>query len=150
MPRVAETRALPISLRDGFDYITNVANWRTYWPHLLDIPEQDRTSWAKPGDTARVVLEIRSRPVELKMELEQFEPYSLVTYSSTQEGLPPFHHERHFREKDGSLDYTLVISFQPRSGLSAIVDRLFVARTVRGSLVETLDNLERIFRDRPP
>jgi hypothetical protein len=139
---------LPVSVQDGFNFITNVANWPSYWPHLLDIPDEERTSWSKRGDTARVVLEIRGRPVELKMDLEQFEPDALVTYRSTQEGLPAFHHERHFRDKDGSLEYTLVISFQPRSGLRGIVDRLFVARTVQGSLIETADNLERIFRER--
>ena len=148
MPRIEETRNLPISVRDGFDYITNVRNWRSYWPRLVDVPDDENVSWSKPGDAARVMLELRGRPVEMKMSLDEFRPYELVAYDSTQEGLPVFHHERHFRDRDGTLEYTLVISFEPRPGLRGIVDRIFVARVVRGSLTETLDNLEGIFRSR--
>jgi len=148
MPRVEETRVLPVSRREGFDYITNVRNWRSYWPKLMDIPDEDRVSWSKPGDTARVVLEVRRKPMEMKMDLDEFRPSELVAYDSTQEGLPAFRHERHFEDKDGALEYTLVISFEPRPGLRGIVDRFFVTRVVRQSLTETLDNLEAIFRAR--
>jgi hypothetical protein len=148
MPRLEETRELPISVRDGFDYITNVRNWRSYWPRLVDVPDEETVSWSSPGDVAKVVLELRGRPVEMKMSLDEFRPYELVAYDSTQEGLPTFHHERHFRDRNGTLEYTLVISFEPRSGLRGIVDRIFVARVVRQSLTETLDNLEGIFRKR--
>src|SRR5207247_4907828 len=126
MPRLEETRVLPVSREAGFDYITNVGNWRSYWPHLLDIPDQGRVSWSKPGDTARVVLEVRGKPVEMTMNLDEFRPPETVTYDSTQAGLPAFRHERHFADKDGSLEYTLVIAFQPRRGPRGIVARLFV------------------------
>lgn len=148
MPRVEETRVLPVSREEGFAYITNVRNWRSYWPKLLDIPNEDRVSWSKPGDTARVVLDVRGKPTELSMRLHEFRPPELVTYDSTQPGLPAFHHERHFREKDGALEYTLVITFEPWPALRGGVDRLFVTPIVRRSLTETLDNLEAIFRAR--
>ena len=82
------------------------------------------------------------------MNLDEFRPPETVTYDSTQAGLPAFRHERHFADKDGSLEYTLVIAFQPRRGPRGIVDRLFVAPVVKRSLTETLDNLESIFRAR--
>jgi hypothetical protein len=140
------TRTLPVPLRDGFDYITDVRNWRSYWPGLVDVPDEQSVSWAEPGDEARVVIRARGRPVDMRMKLERFEPYASVVYTSSQEGLPDFHHERHFRDKDGQLDYTLVIAFAPRGGLAGLSDRLFVGRAVQRSLVETLDNLERVFR----
>jgi polyketide cyclase/dehydrase/lipid transport protein len=148
MSRLEETRLLPVPRGEGFAYITDVGNWRSYWPKLLDIPDEDHVSWSTPGDTARVVLEVRGKPVEMRMDLAEFRPPELVTYDSTQEGLPTFHHERHFGERDGRLNYTLVIAFEPRRGVRGLVDRLFVALLVRRSLTETLDNLESIFRTR--
>jgi hypothetical protein len=149
MPRLEETRVLPVSRQEGFDYITNVRNWPSYWPKLLDISDEDNVSWSQPGDTARVMLEIRGKPVEMTMHLDEFRPPETVTYESTQEGLPAFRHERHFRDNDGRLEYTLVISFEPRRGPRGIIDRLFVTPVVKRSLTETLDNLESIFRARP-
>jgi hypothetical protein len=33
--RIAVEQRLPVSVRDGFDYITDPANWREYWPRLV-------------------------------------------------------------------------------------------------------------------
>jgi hypothetical protein len=148
MPRIEVSRPLPVSLREGFDYITDVGNWRSYWPSLVDIPDEERISWSRPGDRASVVVSVRGRPVEMRMELEDFSPYEHVIYRSVQDGLPEFHHERHWRDRDAGFDYTLVIEFEPRRGVAGLIDRLFVSRTVRGSLEETMDNLERIFSER--
>lgn len=150
MPRIEEWRELPVPVRDGFDYITNVANWRSYWPSLVDIPGEEGISWSQPGDRATVVVRARGEPVEMAMELEEFRPYERVVYRSEQRGLPAFHHERHWRDRNGSFDYGLVIEFQPRPGLAGLTDRLFVTRAVKRSLVETMDNLERIFSERRP
>jgi polyketide cyclase/dehydrase/lipid transport protein len=148
MPRLEETRLLPVSREDGFAFITNVGNWHSYWPKLLAIPDEEHVSWSKPGDVAHVVLEVRGKPVEMTMHLDEFRAPESVTYDSTQEGLPPFRHERHFRDRDGRLEYTLVIAFEPRGGLHGIIDRIFVTPVVKRSLTATLDNLEAIFRTR--
>jgi hypothetical protein len=136
-----------VDAREGFDYITDVGNWPRYWPKLLEIRESETIRWREPGDTATVVVEARGQPTAMRMTLDEFAPYDRVLYTSTQAGLPLFRHERHFREADGRLRYTLVIAYEPRSGLRGVVDRLFVPRHVRASLVETMDNLERVFGD---
>ena len=146
MPRLEVTRDLPVGLERGFDYITDVDNWATYWPKLLEIRAPETIRWREPGDTATVVVEARGKPTVMHLTLGQFVPYERVIYTSTQEGLPEFRHERHFRQVDDTLRYTLVIAYEPRSGLRGIVDRLFVPRHVRASLVETMDNLARVFR----
>jgi Polyketide cyclase / dehydrase and lipid transport len=142
--RLEVTRDLPVALREGFDYITNVENWSEYWPKLLEIPERESVRWREPGDRAAVVIDVRGRPTELQMTLEQFVPYDRVVYRSSQEGLPEFHHERLFRDDGGRLRYTLVIAYEPRPGLKGVFDRLVLPRYVRASLVETMDNLERV------
>lgn len=148
MPRIEVARVLPVDRSAGFDYITDVRNWRSYWPHVIEVRDEDATSWSRPGDRAGVVVESRGKPVEMSLELHELVPYDRVTYRSVQAGLPDFWHERHFGERDGRLDYRLVIAFEPRRGVKGLVDRLFVARAVRQSLTTTLDNLERIFRAR--
>jgi len=142
--RLEVTRDLPVALNEGFDYITNVENWPEYWPKLIEIPERASVRWREPGDRAAVVIDVRGRPTELRMTLEEFVPYDRVVYRSIQEGLPEFHHERLFRDSGGRLRYTLVIAYAPRPGLKGVFDRLVLPRYVRASLVETMDNLERL------
>ena len=36
MPRVAVARELPVSLREGFDYVMDRRNWEAYWPALVE------------------------------------------------------------------------------------------------------------------
>jgi hypothetical protein len=146
--RVDVTRDLPVSVAEGFDYITDVRNWRSYWPGVIEVPDEENVAWSEPGDEASVILRVRGRPTEMRMKLSEFRPYEGVFYESTHEGVPDFWHERLFKDSQGSLRYTLVIAFEPRKGVQWLVDRLLVPRIVRRSLVETLDNLERIFRQR--
>jgi hypothetical protein len=146
--RVEVTRDLPVPVAEGFDYITDVRNWRSYWPHVVEVPDEEHVSWSAPGDEASVILHVRGRPTEMRMKLSEFRPYEGVFYNSSQEGVPDFWHERHFKESQGRLRYTLVIAFEPRKGVRWPVDRLLVTRIVRRNLVETLDNLERIFQQR--
>jgi hypothetical protein len=142
--RLEVTRDLPVALREGFDYITNIENWPEYWPKLIEIPEREFVRWREPGDCAAVVMDVRRRPTELRMTLEELVPFDRVVYRSSQEGLPDFHHERLFRDSGGRLRYTVVIAYEPRSGLKGLFDRLVLPRFVRASLVETMANLERV------
>jgi hypothetical protein len=35
--RLEVQQRLPVSVRDGFDYITDPGNWPEYWPRLVRI-----------------------------------------------------------------------------------------------------------------
>jgi Polyketide cyclase / dehydrase and lipid transport len=132
-----------VSLNEGFDYITNMENWPHYWPGLVRIEPDSR--WRDPGDQARLVLRLLGRPVELEMTLRQFVPYRLVEYTSVQRGLPDAHHERHFEEADGGLDYRIVVSYEPRPGWRGVLDRVVVRRAIERAMRQTIANLDRGF-----
>jgi hypothetical protein len=134
--------AVPVEY--GFDYITDVGNWPTYWPGLLEIVEAE-PSWVRSGDEVHLVMRFLSGPVEVAMTLEEFRPAERVVYRSTQTSLPPARHERHFRSDDGGFEYRLVVEFQPRRGVVGLLDRTIVAWAVRRTLRRTLENLGAAF-----
>jgi uncharacterized protein YndB with AHSA1/START domain len=145
--RIEVERRLPVSVRDGFDYITNPNNWPEYWPRLRRIASGRR--WREPGDRAFLVLSMLGREVELQMQLVRFEPYRLVEYTSEQRGLPSVWHWRHFNEIDGELAYRIAVEYEPRPGWRRPLDRLFVRRAIDRALHETMANLERRLTGRP-
>jgi len=145
--RIEAERRLPVSMRDGFDYITDPANWPEYWPRLVRITSADR--WREPGDRARVVLRLLGREVELDMCLVRIEPYRLVEYTSEQRGLPDARHWRHFDEIADELSYRIAVEYEPRPGWRSLFDKLLVRRAIERTANETIANLERRFRERP-
>jgi uncharacterized protein YndB with AHSA1/START domain len=144
--RIEAERRLPVSLHDGFDYITDPIHWPEYWPRLVRIASARR--WREPGDRARLVLRMLRREIELEMKLVRIEPYRLVEYTSEQAGFPAARHWRHFEETDDELAYRIAVEYQPRPGWRSLFDRLLVRRAVERTLRETLVNLERRFRER--
>jgi uncharacterized protein YndB with AHSA1/START domain len=141
--RVEVDRRLPVSVHDGFDYITDPTNWPEYWPRLVRIASAVR--WREPGDRACLVLRMLGREVELEMKLVRIEPYRLVEYTSEQRGLPAARHSRHFEQIDDELIYRIAVEYQPRPGWRSLFDRLMVRRAVERTLRETMANLERRF-----
>jgi uncharacterized protein YndB with AHSA1/START domain len=144
--RIEVEHHLPVSFREGFDYITDPRNWPEYWPRLVRITSAGR--WREPGDRACLVLRMLRREVELEMKLVRFEPYRLVEYTSQQRGLPDARHSRHFDEADGELAYRIAVQYQPRPGWRSVFDRHVVRRAVERSIRETMADLERRFRER--
>jgi uncharacterized protein YndB with AHSA1/START domain len=144
--RIEVEHRLPVSLHDGFDYITDPANWPEYWPRLVRIASARR--WREPGDRACLVLRMLGRDVELEMKLVRIEPYRLVEYTSEQRGLPAARHWRHFERTDDELAYRITVEYQPRPGWRILFDRLLVRRAIERTTRETLANLERRFRER--
>jgi hypothetical protein len=137
---------LPVSLEEGFAYITNVRNWPRYWPGLVEVREPERTSWAKPGDRACVVMRVLGRRVDYVMTLDELRPNELVAYRTEARGvLPAARHERRFRGRAERLEYRLVVEYERRRGLRGLVDRFLVPRAINNALVQTTTNLERIF-----
>jgi Polyketide cyclase / dehydrase and lipid transport len=151
--RVEAAHRFAVGLREGYDYITDLANWHAYWPDLVRIDPASR--WSAPGDRTRIALRLLGRETEVTMVLDRMEPYRLVEYVSRQSGLPEARHERHFAD-DGSdgLAYRVVIEYVPRGGLRGIFDRVFLRRALERAVRTTLANLDARFAaigpGRPP
>jgi uncharacterized protein YndB with AHSA1/START domain len=140
--RIEASRRYPVSVREGFTFITDQANWPRYWPGLVRIEPGSR--WSQPGDVTRLVVRLLGRDVPLEMTLRRFEAPRLVEYTSTQPGLPDARHERRFEDAGGSLHYRIAIELEPRGVYDRIVGRWGLARALR----RTLANLDIAFRDR--
>ena len=143
--RIEMNRRFGVTVRDGFDYITDPNNWPQYWPDLVRIEPGSR--WREPGDRARLVLRLLGRQVELEMTLCLLAPYSAVEYVSVQRGLPDARHERHFEDADGGLAYRIVVSYQPRPGWRSLFDRVLVRRAIARAARKTFANLDRCFSE---
>ena len=141
MDRIEAARRYDVPVERGFAFITDTANWPTFWPGYVRLEEGSR--WGAPGDTATLVSRLFGRERELTMTIEAFEPNRLVTYASTQPGLPDARHERHFEPDDGGFVYRLVVEYVPRSGIAGLFDRVLLGRGIRRAFEQTFDALER-------
>ena len=139
--RVEREHRFDVPLAAGFEYVTDIANWPSYWPGIVRV--QPGSTSAGPGDEARIVVELLGRQVELRMALRRFEPNRLVEYDSAQDGLPDARHERHFDPDGEGFRYRLVVEYEPRGGLKGLYDRVLVRRGIDGALRRTIANLER-------
>ena len=101
MERVEAAHHYDVPVEQGFAFITNPANWSKFWPGYVRLEAGSR--WGASGDAARLVTRLLGRERELAMTIRSFEPNRIVTYTSTQPGLPDSYHERHFEpDADGS------------------------------------------------
>jgi hypothetical protein len=144
--RIDVERRFGVSVREGFDYITDPTNWPAYWPRFVRLDPNSR--WREPGDRARLTLRMLARDVELEMTLVRLEPYGVVEYTSEQRGLPAARHWRHFDDADGGLAYRIVIEYAARAGWRGLLDRTVVRRATARTARATMANLERRFRER--
>ena len=144
MIHIEERTRLPVSLREGYDYISDPANWPEYWPRLVRVSAANR--WREPGDRASVVLRMLGREVALDMTLVRIDPYRLIEYTSEQRGLPSVRHWRHFDAVGEQLAYRIELAYDPRPGWRGPFDRLLVRRAIEGAMRETIANLDRRFR----
>ena len=138
--RLEEQSRFSASLEEGFEYITNPANWPDYWPGLIRIEPGGR--WQEPGDRMTLVLHLLGRHIRLHMTLDRFERPSFVGYRTVQAGLPDARHERIFSPARDGFDYRIVVEYEPRAGLRGVVDRWFLQRALMRALRTTIQNLE--------
>ena len=139
--RVEHSQRLPATVREGFDYITDLRNWHEYWPGLVRL--EPGSQWSEPGDRARLVLRLLGRETEMRMVLSRIDPYRLVEYTSEQPGFPDAHHGRYFADDGtGGLEYRLLVEYLPRRGLRGFFDRVLFRRAVKRALGETAANLD--------
>lgn len=123
-------------------------HWAAYWPDFVRIQDPDTAQWGRRGDAVTIVLKLLNRERALNMKLEEFQKDRLVTYLSHQTGLPDARHERHFKEVPGGFEYRLVVAFEPRRGLTGLMDRLLVKRAIARALRKTIENPDRAFKER--
>ena len=140
MERVEAARRYEVPVERGFAFITNPENWPTFWPGYVRLEEG--SSWGASGDTARLVTRLFGRERELTMTIAVFEPNRMVTYASTQPGLPEAYHERHFEPYRGGFLYRLVVEYEPRRGVAGLFDRILLRRGIRRACERTLVALE--------
>jgi uncharacterized protein YndB with AHSA1/START domain len=140
MERVEAARGYDVPVERGFAFITSTANWSKFWPGFVRLEEGSR--WGAPGDTARLVTHLLGRDRELTMTITEFEPNRLVTYTSTQPGLPDAYHERRFEPEGDGFVYRLVVEYEPRSGIAGLFDRILLERGIRRAFERTFLALE--------
>jgi len=147
MTRIEASHRFDIPVERGFAFITDTANWPTFWPGYVRLEEGSR--WRGVGDTVRLVTRLLRRERLLTMTITSLEPNRLVTYTSTQSGLPDATHERRFEPVDGGFDYRLVVEYEPRGGAAGVLDRLLLPRGIRRAFRDTFAVLERELRQAP-
>ena len=140
MERVEAAHRYEVPVERGFAFITNTANWSKFWPGYVRL--EDGSRWGASGDTARLVTKLFGRERELAMTIRAFEPNRLVTYTSTQPGLPDASHERHFEPDGDGFVYRLVVEYEPRGGIAGLSDRILLARGIRRAFERTFVALE--------
>jgi Polyketide cyclase / dehydrase and lipid transport len=141
--RVEAAHRYEVPVERGFAFITDTANWSKFWPGYVRL--EDGSSWGAPGDTARLMTRLLRRERELTMTITAFEPNRLVTYTSTQPGLPDASHERHFEPDGDGFTYRLIVEYEPRGGIAGLFDRLLLGRGIRRAFQSTFVALEREF-----
>ena len=138
--RVEAVHRFDVPVERGFAFITDTANWSSYWPGFVRLEAGSR--WKEPGDTSRIVTRLLGRDRELVMTLRAFEQDRLVTYTSTQPGLPDAEHERHFEADGNGFRYRLVVEYEPRGGFAGLIDRVLLPRALRRALESTITALD--------
>jgi hypothetical protein len=138
--RIEHEHRFAVPVEAGFAFITDVANWPSYWPNFVRLEPGSR--WSTAGDEALIVVRLLGRKVELRLTLGRLEQNRLVEYESTQSGVPDAHHERHFAPADGGFLYRIVVEYRPRAGLRGLYDALLLRRGVERALRQTVANLE--------
>jgi uncharacterized protein YndB with AHSA1/START domain len=141
MVRVEAARRYDVPVERGFAFITDTANWSKFWPGYVRLEEGSR--WGASGDTARLVTRLFGRERELTMTIKAFEPNRLVTYTSTQPGLPDAYHERRFEPDERGFVYRLVVEYEPRGGIAGLFDSVLLGRGIRRAFERTFVALER-------
>ena len=141
--RIEAAHRYGVAAERGFAFITETANWSKFWPGYVRLEEG--SSWGAVGDTARLTTRLLGRERELKMTVTAFEPDRLVTYASTQPGLPDAQHERHFEPDGEGFVYRLVVEYEPRGGIAGLYDLLLLERGIRRAFQSSFVALAREF-----
>jgi Polyketide cyclase / dehydrase and lipid transport len=147
MKRIAASHRYDVPVERGFAFITDTRNWSKFWPGYVRL--EVGSCWSASGDKARLVTRLFGHERELTLTLTTFEPNCLVTYTSTQPGLPDAHHERHFDRDGDAFVYRLLVEYEPRPSIGWIFDSTLLPLAIRRAFRQTLTALEQEFRRSP-
>ena len=150
MIRVELTRIFAIPPDAAFAYITDMANWKHFFPGFVRIENPAEARWGRTGDRVTVRARRFGRESELQMELHEFHPAERVSFVLRQRGLPDMRHERLFRATSGGCECRFVAAYEPRTGLVGLVDGLLVKQALVRSFNSALSKLEPLLRDQLP
>jgi hypothetical protein len=147
MTRVESAHRFDVPVEHGFAFITNTENWPRFWPGYVRL--EPGSSWGERGNTARLVTRILGRERELAMTVTAIESNRLVTYTSTQPGLPDARHERHFEADGDGFVYRLFVEYEPRDGIKGFLDRVLLPRGIKRAFASTFAALDRELKTGP-
>jgi hypothetical protein len=140
MVRIQAAHRYAAPVERGFAFITDTANWPTFWPGYVRLEPGSR--WADVGDRAVLVTRLLRRERTLTMTIRAFVPNRLVAYTSTQPGLPDAAHERHFEPDGPGFVYRVAVEYEPRRGLASWWDRYVLAAGISRAFRRTFAALE--------
>jgi hypothetical protein len=143
--RVEASHRFDVPVEHGFAFITDPTNWSRFWPGYVRLEPGSR--WSASGDTALLATRLLGRERELAMTITSFEPNRLVTYTSTQRGLPDARHERGFEPDGDGFVYRLAVEYEPRGGIASLFDRTLLSRGIRRAFDRTFEALDREFAE---
>jgi hypothetical protein len=146
MVHIEIAHTFPVSVSDGFAYITDISKWADYWPNFVRFEDEENARWGEPGDEATIVLKLLNRERALTLMLDEFQKEAFVAYHSRQQGLPDARHKRYFEAVPKGMVLRLVVDYEPRKGFAGLFDRFYMKRGVERALRTTIGNLERRFR----
>lgn len=153
MAHLVITRTLPVSLKQGYDYIDDYRTWPRWYSGMLEIVSpavghrSRANAWSQPGDVVRFAYRLLGRRVVADMVLEERVPEETTRCTAHVPGLPDVHTTWRFMAAGEDLMTVSVAvrTDEQSSFFGKTIDRLLVPRTVERDLAHSLSNLEDIF-----
>lgn len=130
MIQVELSQEFQVPAREAFAYITNVANFGTFFPGFVRIGNPGEARWQAVGDKVTIVARVLNVERDLNMTLLDVRPGERVRFSMQQSGLPVIEQERIFSDTPSGSHCRQVASYEPRTGLAGLFDRFVVRRVL--------------------
>ena len=121
---------VPTSVEEAFDFVSNPANWPTYFQQMKSAEVLD--GWGRAGGTARMVNRILGQEVVTDLSLVEWDPPHSFRYIGHNRGRADTDNSRVFEAVPGGTRLTGTTTAQVGPGLAGLLDRvtLLAARRV--------------------
>jgi len=145
MVRVEVSGGLPVPPSEAFNYVTDMAQWPSFFPGFVRVLNPETARWSNPGDCVTVISHLFGRENHLHMQLEEFTAGERVRFVLRQRALPVAHHERHFIERAEGCECRFITTYASRPGLTGFLDRSVVKRGIRRALRHAMRRIQSHF-----